>query len=536
MTYILLRNNTIQGAGGGGSEDNKVSISGADDTTDYLENKLTAGTFISITKQNTGAVENLRLAVTGADSTVTTYTPADNSKWNSSADPGDVNDALDQLADRVKTLETSGGPSPDASAVTYTPGVLSNWTSSTDPGDVDNALDQLASRTKALEITPPDASVIPYSPSTLGNWNSSSDPGEVDDALNQLAARTKSLESSGVAPTVAISSLDTTPDYLQSKIIAGSRITLTKQNSGANENILITASIQDASVVTYTPADNTDWNSSTDPGNANGALDQLADRVKFIETSFGGSPDASAVTYDPNSPTDWIGSTDPGNVDDALDQLGSRVYALENPDPIDASDITYTPSDENDWAGDTDPGGLQDALDQLADRVASVEGGGGGGAATMCGVKVTTLGSPQEIFDATVTTLVWDDEVFDTDSFHDSGTNPERITIPVSKSGYYQVGYNFRVVAGTLTPPHHVFAMLMLNEFTEVMTTYTFEPSLVFSGEPQGGVWNFNGSTILALSDGDFLTVVVQNDNNDNDSHFGDTGGPVFFWAYLVGV
>lgn len=40
-----------------------------------------------------------------SDAADVTYTPADVTDWNSSADPGDVDNALDQLADRVKTAE-----------------------------------------------------------------------------------------------------------------------------------------------------------------------------------------------------------------------------------------------------------------------------------------------------------------------------------------------------------------------------------------------------------------------------------------------
>lgn len=39
--------------------------------------------------------------------------------------------------------------------------------------------------------------------------------------------------------------------------------------------------------------------------------------------------DASEVTYTPVDATDWTASTDPGNVDDALDQLAARVAAAE---------------------------------------------------------------------------------------------------------------------------------------------------------------------------------------------------------------
>ena len=49
-----------------------------------------------------------------------------------------------------------------------------------------------------------------------------------------------------------VSGVDTTPNYLQSKLTAGTGITLTKQNSGANENILIASSAQADTVVTET--------------------------------------------------------------------------------------------------------------------------------------------------------------------------------------------------------------------------------------------------------------------------------------------
>lgn len=44
-------------------------------------------------------------------------------------------------------------------------------------------------------------------------------------------------------------------------------------------------STYDASDVTYTPNNLADWNGGVDPGNANDAFDQLADRVTILETS-----------------------------------------------------------------------------------------------------------------------------------------------------------------------------------------------------------------------------------------------------------
>lgn len=86
----------------------------------------------------------------------------------------------------------------------------------------------------------------------------------------------------------------------------------------------------DAADVTYAPTTAADWDGSADPGDVDGALDQLAERVKDIEDAGGaGSPDASAVTYTPTTATDWDSDADPGNVDDALDQLAERVDDLE---------------------------------------------------------------------------------------------------------------------------------------------------------------------------------------------------------------
>jgi hypothetical protein len=58
------------------------------------------------------------------------------------------------------------------------------------------------------------------------------------------------------------------------------------------------APVSDASSITYTPADATDWNGSADPGNTNDAVDQLADRVKSLE---GATSSNLVVTASPGS-------------------------------------------------------------------------------------------------------------------------------------------------------------------------------------------------------------------------------------------
>lgn len=49
----------------------------------------------------------------GADASNVTYTPTTATDWDSDTDPGDLDDALDQLAERVDDLEGAGGGSGD---------------------------------------------------------------------------------------------------------------------------------------------------------------------------------------------------------------------------------------------------------------------------------------------------------------------------------------------------------------------------------------------------------------------------------------
>jgi hypothetical protein len=64
-------------------------------------------------------------------------------------------------------------------------------------------------------------------------------------------------------------------------------------------------------------------------GNDGKALVYDHDTVAFGMSALGGSPDAAAVTFTPTTATDWNTDADPGNVDGALDQLAARVDDLE---------------------------------------------------------------------------------------------------------------------------------------------------------------------------------------------------------------
>lgn len=81
---------------------------------------------------------------------VAAYTPLVTTYFDNNLDPS-VNN-LQALAEAVDELDLSGG-TPDASNVTYTPADNTDWNSSADPGDADDALNQLAERVKDLEST-----------------------------------------------------------------------------------------------------------------------------------------------------------------------------------------------------------------------------------------------------------------------------------------------------------------------------------------------------------------------------------------------
>jgi len=87
----------------------QVAKSGAPDTTALVENDVLS---IDIDQVGTDAEDLtviVALEVTPTDAADITYTPAVAADWDSDVDPGDVDDALDQLAERVDDLEAAGG-------------------------------------------------------------------------------------------------------------------------------------------------------------------------------------------------------------------------------------------------------------------------------------------------------------------------------------------------------------------------------------------------------------------------------------------
>lgn len=85
-------------------------------------------------------------------------------------------------------------------------------------------------------------------------------------------------------------------------------------------------------------------------------------------SAFVGLVDSDQVIYAPAEPTDWV--AEPDAADGALDELAERVKGLEGT-AVDAADVIYTPTTEADW--DAVPAAVDGGLDELAGRVTDLE-------------------------------------------------------------------------------------------------------------------------------------------------------------------
>ena len=85
------------------------------------------------------------------------------------------------------------------------------------------------------------------------------------------------------------------------------------------------ATKDDASEITYTPGDLSDWDSGLDPGNVDGGLDQLADRTDTAETTLAAHLNGGVAKHVATQIT-YSGTLTATVVDDALDELDSVKY------------------------------------------------------------------------------------------------------------------------------------------------------------------------------------------------------------------
>lgn len=128
----------------------------------------------------------------------------------------------------------------------------------------------------------------------------------------------------------------------------------------------------------------------------------------------------------------------------------------------------------------------------------------GGGTPVAAGALVTHSIN-QSIPNATATVLSFDGEDFDTDAYHDTVTNNDRLTIPAGKAGKYLIGMDLEWEASVGGQFRR--ATFLLNGVTDIGRD-SFRD--IGSGTPDQ---NFNVVAIVRdLSVGDFITLEVEHD------------------------
>lgn len=348
----------------------------------------------------------------------------------------------------------------DASEITYTPAVLTDWDGDIDPGNVDGALDQLAERVDDNEIaiaakaesstvTEIDANVddlitlsgVAENATDLGTFTGTTitDAQTVKSALQELET---SLETK--AAVADLTETDTNTDDLVtlSGVAENSTSLGTFTGTTIADNETVKGALQDLETEVETKASSTDLTSHTGASSevhgvtgsvvgttdaqtlTNKTLDGTTTHSGIIdhqeESVSGGTAVEADITIAKENvrltgtPTglrsvvavsggraviiNKTGSTVPvrnedgaataanriitgAGVDIDLDNNASIILQYNDTDSrwhivggtgsgtVDATDVTYTPTTLTDWDGDADPGNVDDALDQLAERV-----------------------------------------------------------------------------------------------------------------------------------------------------------------------
>ena len=139
-----------------------------------------------------GSVKTTSIGAHRHDGSEVRYTPDDAGDWDA-GDPGNVDDGLDELAQRVADIE--GGAGAGSHTVLSAAHTDSDAADTPADGDV-LTYDFAAALWKAVAPTGgvSDAADVTYTPAVLTDWNGDADPGDVDQALDQLAERIDDAE------------------------------------------------------------------------------------------------------------------------------------------------------------------------------------------------------------------------------------------------------------------------------------------------------------------------------------------------------
>ena len=137
------------------------------------------------------------------------------------------------------------------------------------------------------------------------------------------------------------------------------------------------------------------------------------------------------------------------------------------------------------------------------------------GGSSFAGCRLNKLSGNQSIADSTYVAVTWPTEVFDVGGYHESVTNPSRITIPTGKGGYYRVSWRQGVTAAAST-----------------CTIYTNGTGGTRNAFINVANAEANGSTmVLYLAAGDYIEVYLRQTSGTSKLAFDENSGAAgFIW------
>lgn len=226
----------------------------------------------------------------------------------------------------------------------------------------------------------------------------------------------------------------------------------------------------------------------------------------------------------------WI-NNDQGDITEVQAGTGISVASGTGPVPV----ITNTVATEFDAKGDLIVGTGSDTFDRLAVgtngyylQADSAEATGLKWAAVASGANFVgcslTKSGNQTISNGANNPLTWDSEQFDTDSFHSTVTNTERITIPSGKGGYYLFTAAVRFNANSTG-----------RRYIELYKNGGGTPEAVMETEP--GQYNHNVlAVVVSAVATDYFTLDAYQSSGGNLDVLGGTGNRTLFGCTYLGA
>jgi len=218
----------------------------------------------------------------------------------------------------------------------------------------------------------------------------------------------------------------------------------------------------------------------------------------------------------------WVGVSGAGDVTEVQAGVGISVASGTGPIPV----ITNSSTDLITTAGDLLYGTAADTVARLgigtAGQVLQVNSGATApewaapAAGGFIGASIYNSES-QSISNTTYTTLTFDSEVFDTDTFHDTATNNSRITIPSGKNGKYLIVAKFHF-AGNATGTNRLGGIKKNGTSVGLFRGINGNSSSV----------GWNASVILDLVATDYIELEVYQDSGGSLNALGGFAAPEY--------